>query len=172
MDGRVIFSKSLLQQIGLQAEVRIHPLQPAVLIFPGLHHADQRRIHAAILRPPAKADCRPRSPKHHRARNWPQNRRTTRTLHPERLHRRCRFICTLCVPPKRSKNTHRRGAVKCLKPKRHLHPLRTWATKLARRRGAKRAMVALAWRIAVSTSASILRWFMPAEDAGSRLLPA
>jgi len=46
-----LFSKSFLEQIRLHAEVSIHPLQPAVLVFDSLHLADQRRIHAAILRP-------------------------------------------------------------------------------------------------------------------------
>ena len=48
----LLFSKSFLEQIRLHAQVRIHPLQPAVLIFHGFHLADQRRIHPAILRPP------------------------------------------------------------------------------------------------------------------------
>ena len=53
--------------------------------------------------------------------------------------------------------------------------LRTWAAKFARRRGAKRAMVALARRIAVIrhrmrlTSVSIFRCVLPTEDQGSRL---
>lgn len=38
--------------IGLHAHVRIYPLQPPVLLANGLHLADQRRIHSAILRPP------------------------------------------------------------------------------------------------------------------------
>ena len=40
------------QQISLHAEIRIHPLQSTVLIFHGLHLADQGRIHAPILRSP------------------------------------------------------------------------------------------------------------------------
>ena len=50
--ARSLFSKSFLQKIGLHAEVRINPLQPTVLVLDGLHLADQRRIHAAILRTP------------------------------------------------------------------------------------------------------------------------
>ena len=48
----LFFSKGFFQQISLHAEIRIHPLQSTVLIFHGLHLADQGRIDAAILRPP------------------------------------------------------------------------------------------------------------------------
>ncbi|KFI29519.1 hypothetical protein CG51_07385 [Haematobacter missouriensis] len=59
--------------------------------------------------------------------------------------------------------------------------LRTGAAKLARRRGAKRAMIALARRIAAILhrmwkDQTDFRFdtpcFLPAEDTGSRLLPA
>lgn len=59
--------------------------------------------------------------------------------------------------------------------------LRIWAAKLARRRGAKCAMVALARRVAVilhpmwkmtPISALPFRCFMPTENTGSRLPPA
>jgi hypothetical protein len=50
--AELLFSKSFFQQIRLHAQVRIHSIQTSVLIFHGLHLADQGRIHAAIFRPP------------------------------------------------------------------------------------------------------------------------
>ena len=40
----LLFSKGFLQQISLHAEVRIHPLQPAVLFLHSFHLADHGRI--------------------------------------------------------------------------------------------------------------------------------
>ena len=48
-------SNSLLQQIGLHAQVRIHQLHPPVLIFHGLHLADQRRTgNGPLARQPSR----------------------------------------------------------------------------------------------------------------------
>ena len=44
------FLQSLLEPIGLHAEVRIHSLEPPVLLFHDLHLADQGRVYAAKLR--------------------------------------------------------------------------------------------------------------------------
>jgi hypothetical protein len=46
------FSKGFLEQLVLQAQVCLGPLQPTVLDLDRLHMPGQRRIHPAILRPP------------------------------------------------------------------------------------------------------------------------
>src|SRR5690606_26241889 len=46
------FSESFLQQVGLHAQVGIHPLQSSVLFLQSLHLAHHRGIHTAILRTP------------------------------------------------------------------------------------------------------------------------
>ncbi len=51
-DGRSIFSKRLLEQFILHAQLGKHFLEPLVLVLNGLHLADHRRIHPAKLRSP------------------------------------------------------------------------------------------------------------------------
>src|SRR5690606_17429779 len=46
------FPESFLQQVGLHAQVGIHPLQSSVLFLQSLHLAHHRGIHTAILRTP------------------------------------------------------------------------------------------------------------------------
>src|SRR5690606_29445871 len=54
------FSESFLQQVGLHAQVGIHPLQSSVLFLQSLHLAHHRGIHTAILRTPFNGmDCSP-----------------------------------------------------------------------------------------------------------------
>lgn len=47
-----LLSQSLLEEFGLHAHLRIHLLQPTVLVFQSFHLADHRCIHTAILGSP------------------------------------------------------------------------------------------------------------------------
>ncbi len=49
---REFFPRASFEQIRLYVEIGIHSLKPSVLLFNGLHLADHRLIHPAILRPP------------------------------------------------------------------------------------------------------------------------